>query len=281
MKRAGKTHPPCAACSAFDACAHGGHLGCRAVLRSRRRNIPPPCAGSQRRFVPSCSATCTAANTARTTRRCSRARRSSRMRSSASAILSTAMQRWRSCSGCISSCDASVRSRRCSFRPAIMRSPTWSLTALSCLTPWPRPGRPCSTTAGCRRRLGGGRAHRRQLRPFSTSIAAPSSTMRWRRPSARRTYPASCCYICRRAFCFDDARERWTGQVFLSGHTHGGVIRIPLIGGLVAPTQGLFPEVRSGEVYGRRPHDAHHHVRSRAMRACRAYVIARRSAWWI
>ena len=29
----------------------------------------------------------------------------------------------------------------------------------------------------------------------------------------------------------DDARERWTGQVFLSGHTHGGVIRIPLIGG--------------------------------------------------
>ena len=45
----------------------------------------------------------------------------------------------------------------------------------------------------------------------------------------------------------DDARERWTGQVFLSGHTHGGVIRIPLIGGLVAPTQGFFPKYDQGE----------------------------------
>lgn len=45
----------------------------------------------------------------------------------------------------------------------------------------------------------------------------------------------------------DDARERWTGQVFLSGHTHGGVIRIPLIGGLVAPTQGLFPKYDQGK----------------------------------
>ena len=45
----------------------------------------------------------------------------------------------------------------------------------------------------------------------------------------------------------DDARERWTGQVFLSGHTHGGVIRILLIGGLVAPTQGLFPKYDQGK----------------------------------
>ena len=28
---------------------------------------------------------------------------------------------------------------------------------------------------------------------------------------------------------------------------------------------GTFPEVRSGEVYGRRPHDAHHHVRARGL----------------
>lgn len=45
----------------------------------------------------------------------------------------------------------------------------------------------------------------------------------------------------------DSARENWNADLYISGHTHGGVVRLPLIGGIVAPTQGLFPEYDYGQ----------------------------------
>lgn len=39
-------------------------------------------------------------------------------------------------------------------------------------------------------------------------------------------------------------------DLVLSGHAHGGQFRLPLIGGLIAPNQGLFPEYDAG-VYTR------------------------------
>lgn len=35
-------------------------------------------------------------------------------------------------------------------------------------------------------------------------------------------------------------------ELILSGHAHGGQIRLPLIGGLFAPNQGIFPEYDAG-----------------------------------
>ena len=45
---------------------------------------------------------------------------------------------------------------------------------------------------------------------------------------------------------FTDDPDWWTGDLYLCGHTHGGVIRIPGIGGLYAPTQAFWPEYDRG-----------------------------------
>ena len=45
---------------------------------------------------------------------------------------------------------------------------------------------------------------------------------------------------------FDKAYEDWDIDLFLSGHTHGGLIRLPLIGGLYAPKQDFFPKYDRG-----------------------------------
>ena len=48
-------------------------------------------------------------------------------------------------------------------------------------------------------------------------------------------------------FIFNGAHNYWSNvDLVISGHTHGGVIRLPFAGGLYAPMQGLFPDYDYG-----------------------------------
>lgn len=47
-------------------------------------------------------------------------------------------------------------------------------------------------------------------------------------------------------FIFNGAYTLWDVDLVLSGHTHGGLVRLPFIGGMYAPMQGLFPEYDRG-----------------------------------
>lgn len=47
-------------------------------------------------------------------------------------------------------------------------------------------------------------------------------------------------------FIFNGAYELWDVDLVISGHTHGGLVRLPFAGGLYAPMQGWFPEYDRG-----------------------------------
>ena len=65
-----------------------------------------------------------------------------------------------------------------------------------------------------------------------------------------------------------EAYRKWGADLILSGHLHGGIVRIPGIGGVIAPDLTLFPKYSGGGCYGcrkqglRRPLRPHPSVKS-------------------
>ena len=45
---------------------------------------------------------------------------------------------------------------------------------------------------------------------------------------------------------FLDIHDQWTGDLYLSGHTHGGLWHLPFVGSVFAPTQGWRPQYDHG-----------------------------------
>ncbi len=48
------------------------------------------------------------------------------------------------------------------------------------------------------------------------------------------------------SFIFGEASTTWHIDLVVSGHTHGGQVRLPVLGGLWAPDQGFFPTYDMG-----------------------------------
>lgn len=45
---------------------------------------------------------------------------------------------------------------------------------------------------------------------------------------------------------FFEAYEKWGASLVFSGHVHGGIVRLPFLGGLVSSDSGLFPKYNAG-----------------------------------
>ena len=45
---------------------------------------------------------------------------------------------------------------------------------------------------------------------------------------------------------FFDAYEKYGADLILTGHIHGGLIRLPMIGGLFSPDRTFFPKYSAG-----------------------------------
>lgn len=81
--------------------------------------------------------------------------------------------------------------------------------------------------------------------PIENASYAVASNMVQRLEELRSDSQAFTILLSHRPELFDSYVQ--TGMdLVLSGHAHGGQIRIPLIGALIAPNQGLFPNYTSG-----------------------------------
>ena len=48
--------------------------------------------------------------------------------------------------------------------------------------------------------------------------------------------------LCHEPYIFETFGDGYWGDLILAGHTHGGIIRIPYMGGLYERKNGIFPE---------------------------------------
>ena len=96
-------------------------------------------------------------------------------------------------------------------------------------------------------RLGGTMGHGYLFGRTSAQFhASPEYNVLFRLEHSR--YPAILLSHMPDTVALSDGRARWHIDLVLCGHTHGGVIRVPGIGGLFAPMQGWWPPYDYGDM---------------------------------
>ena len=66
-----------------------------------------------------------------------------------------------------------------------------------------------------------------------------------RKPEQKSELPY--CILLAHNPAYMDAYKAWGADLILSGHLHGGIVRIPFLGGVISPQAFLFPKY-SGEL---------------------------------
>ena len=100
--------------------------------------------------------------------------------------------------------------------------------------------------AGNTIRLGGTMGHGYRFgRTEAQLAAAPEYSVLY--ALERSPFPAVLLAHMPDTVALSDGPRRWHIPLVLSGHTHGGVIRVPGVGGLFAPMQGWWPRFDYGE----------------------------------
>lgn len=99
--------------------------------------------------------------------------------------------------------------------------------------------------AGQPLRIGGTMGH---AFPFGRTMEAYQASLEYQFLTAfqQTDTPTVCLAHMPDTFIFNGAYQAWRVDLVLSGHTHGGLVRLPLIGGLYAPMQGFFPPYDRG-----------------------------------
>lgn len=87
--------------------------------------------------------------------------------------------------------------------------------------------------------------HRHYYRKFRTQVLGVQKVQEY----LGKPDPGSCHLMIAHNPDFFEDYAKWGADLVLSGHVHGGLMRLPFLGGVIAPSMKLFPKYDGGEFH--------------------------------